>query len=179
MSYGPLTVKRLITVMLLEFLVIHSAGFMGNLAVSDAPKSRKITSMAGFAVFYLLMALGFVVQMKAWWPFLSFVLLLFSRMLGVLLGRAPDAERKRYVQSCWGFGVAAYLLTTFVTIVMPIPRLGITREVAALQDFGGVSGLWISDPHRPIAMGVLYFTSVGLWTLYAPLYLVRPKRRAA
>ncbi len=58
--------------------------------------------------------------------------------------------------------VGAYVFGVFATIVLPVPRLGITPEVVAGQGFTS-SGAWIEEPQRVIAFGVLYFTILGLF----------------
>ena len=49
-----------------------------------------------------------------------------------------------------------YLLLAFVCTLLPLPRLGIDGAARAAMDLPG-SGVWIDDPHRPLAMGAFYF----------------------
>ena len=49
-----------------------------------------------------------------------------------------------------------------VTLIAPLPELGVTREVvdAVYPDRG--SGEWEDKPHIAIAAGVLYFSMLGV-----------------
>jgi hypothetical protein len=56
--------------------------------------------------------------------------------------------------------VALYVLGVFVTVILPLPRLGITPEVVAQLGIPG-SGLWVERPHTVIAFGLLYFGALA------------------
>ena len=53
-----------------------------------------------------------------------------------------------------------YLLRAFATLVLPVPRLGITPAVIAAQQIHA-TGLWVEQPQRVLALGVVYFLLTG------------------
>jgi len=177
-AFGVNIVPYLMLTMLLEFIIIHSSAFMGNVAIGNASKPAKLKLMIGLGAFYTLFVAGFAAGFKTWWPLASFWGLMLNRMLGQLLGQAPDGEEKAFLQRGWAVSVMCYLLGVFVTTLAPIPRLGL---VGAFRDGLPGSGLWVSQPQRVVAFGFIYFTLVGLselaghrWLPAAPGGAVRP-----
>lgn len=148
-------------VMLLEFIIIHSSAFMGVTLFKPGPRKKKLLAMLGLGAFYTLFVGGFALAFHTAWPVVSFWLLTLNRMAGVILGTAPTGEARAYVQRSWAAGAVFYLMGAFVTTLLPIPRLGLHGAAMANQELMG-SGLWVSEPHRVIAFGFLYFTAVGL-----------------
>ena len=84
-----------------------------------------------------------------------------DRMLGVVVSPAGDLKEANVVMLGWALTVVAYLGCCFLTVLAPMPRLGITPEVVQRQAFTG-GGLWIDQPHTAIAFGFCYFLVVGL-----------------
>jgi len=65
----------------------------------------------------------------------------------------------------WAVSVAAYVLGAIITVVLPLPALGMTREfIASMQLTGG--GEWNTRPQTVLAFGLLYF-SIQAWAKYA------------
>lgn len=160
-SVQPGLAKTLVLVMLLEFIVVHSAGFMGVAMAGGLPAPKRVLATLGLGGFYTLFVGGFALAFRTAWPLWSFWGLTANRMLGGLFLRGdPDAHRE-YVARSWAGGALFYLLFAFVTTLAPIPRLGLTPgEVASLRLEGG--GLWIDEPWRPIAFGTFYFAAIAL-----------------
>ena len=52
--------------------------------------------------------------------------------------------------------MVAYLGGAFLTTLAPVPRLGMTAEVQPRFGLDG-GGLWIDEPNRVVAFGVVYF----------------------
>lgn len=146
----------LLLTMLLEFIIVHSSAFMGTVALANTDRRVKARRIFGFGVFYSLFAAGFALAFGTWWPFVAFWSLTANRLLGVLLHRAPEGEEQLYVRLSWAAGAVFYLLGVFITTLFPIPRFGITPAVVAAEALPG-SGLWIDQPHRVIAFGVIYY----------------------
>jgi hypothetical protein len=44
----------------------------------------------------------------------------------------------------------------FVTLLLPLPRLGLTPDIVASAGLVG-SGYWIENPHSVVAFGLIYF----------------------
>lgn len=93
---------------------------------------------------------------------MSFWGLTLNRLLGVLLGQAPEGEQVLFMRRTWAASVLFYLLGAFATTLLPIPRLGVTPEVMSHFDRMGTGGLWIDQPWRVLAFGFLYFSAVAV-----------------
>jgi hypothetical protein len=165
-ALGEKTISYLMLVMLLEFINVHAAGFMGNTIISDSNRGKKAMTIIGLGVFYTLFVGGFALAFKQWWPIWAFWGLIFNRLLGVLLGKAPTGQEKSMIQTSWAIGVFCYVMLVFATVMLPVPALGVTSEVIARQGFD-MRGLWIDEPYRMMAFGFSYFAVIGLSELYS------------
>ncbi|HYK10967.1 MAG TPA: hypothetical protein VEV39_09215 [Gemmatimonadales bacterium] len=172
-TFGTHTVKFLLLVMLMEFIVVHSSTFMGNVVISKANRGTRAAVLVGFGFFYSLFAGAFALAFKTWWPITMFWGQTLNRLLGVLFGQVPDDEQKAFIQRSWVASVLFYLLGAFVTIILPIPRLGVTAAVVAAQQIHA-TGLWPEQPQRVLAFGVLYFVLTGLSDLKGHSWAPRP-----
>ena len=159
-SQRPETIQHLLLVMLLEFIIIHSAAFMGRVAISPAPREAKVKGLLALAGFYSLFAAGFSLAFKSAWPLLSFWGLMANRLASVIVGQAPEGEERVLLERGWGVCALAYLVFTFATVLLPVPRFGITPAIVAAQGIPG-GGLWVDQPWRVLALGFCYFTVVG------------------
>jgi hypothetical protein len=165
-TFGETMVSHLVLVMLLEFLVVHSAGFMGVIIYGDGSRTTKLAMIGGLTFVYLLFAAAFGFSFGTWWPVQALVLLTLNRCTPLFLGPLPKEDQMDGVAVGWAVGVVCYLFGCFATVIPPVPALGITPEVVAAQGFTS-EGLWIDEPWRPIAFGVIYFGLQGLWELTA------------
>ena len=167
LTFSPKAVSYFLLVMLMEFIIVHSAGFMGSV-VFNKPLSThiKIKMLLGLGAFYGLFAAGFALGFRAWWPLWTILLLTLNRILIVLIGPMPDGRERIFIQKGWAAATVFYLLFVFVTLFLPIPALGVTDEVIRLQEFTS-SGAWIDEPYRVLAFGFLYFLATGLSELYS------------
>ncbi|HVP70817.1 MAG TPA: hypothetical protein VMS45_05780, partial [Gemmatimonadaceae bacterium] len=68
---------------------------------------------------------------------------------------------KLLIQRTWAATAVFYLLFCALTIVLPIPHLGLTREAILSLHLPG-RGAWITDTQRAMACGFFYFTAVAL-----------------
>jgi hypothetical protein len=168
----PGVFPTLTLIMLLEFIIIHSSGFMGSVIVSTAQPRAKVTGMLLLGGFYTLFIAAFSISFHTGWPLVSFWALMVNRLSGVLLKQAPDGEERAFLQRSWAVTTLFYLLGAFVTMLPWLPRLGLTRQVAATIHMpSSVSGAWVSEPHRLVAFGFVYFTAVGVSELYHHAWL--------
>jgi hypothetical protein len=172
MAFYPLMVRRLTILTLLEFVVVHSAGFCGVVALSSLPAPRKVLALVGLGSIYMLFAWGFALSADSNWPLVAFFGLMLNRLLGVLVGATPSAARVRYLGACWVGGAAFYLFGIFASVLLPVPALGITPDVVAAQHFDG-GGIFPEQPYRAIAFGALYFTLIGVFEIVAARVALR------
>lgn len=164
-AFAERTVAKLVLVVLMEFLIIHSSGFMGYVLFGEAGKWRKAVQTIGLALFYTLFVAAFTFSFGQWWPLWAFWGMTLNRLLGILLGQAPTGQEKALVQKSWVVGALMYFFFVFFTVVVPLPTLGITPDVVARQGFT-MKGLWVEDPQTALALGFLYYTSVGVSEMF-------------
>ena len=156
-------VKTLMLVMLMEFLCVHSGGFLGvTVLADDVTRMKKTLAIAGLGCFYLMFAAAFSLAFHAWWPVFTFVWLLGSRFALVWLSPVPRESETGRQMTLWAISVAAYLAAVFLGVILPIPHLGITPEVISTLGLEG-GGLWIEKPQTVIASGAFYF-AVMAWS---------------
>lgn len=150
--------------MLLEFVVVHSAAFLGIVAFSEKTEEARVRETLGLALLYTLFVGGFAVAAESWWPLLSFWGLVANRLLGILLGAVPSGAERLYAMRSWAAGAMFMLGGLFATLVLPLPEFGVRPEM--LGAIGSNStGVWVAQPHRVLAFAVLYFAAVGVSTL--------------
>ena len=156
-------VKTLMLVMLMEFLVVHSGGFLGVTVLSDGfTRVQKSLAILGFGCFYLLFAVAFSLAFHAWWPVFTFLWLLGSRFALVWLSPLPREDEVGRQMALWALSVAAYLAAVFAGVLLPLPSLGLGAEVMPRLGLEG-GGLWIEKPWTVLASGLFYF-SVMAWS---------------
>jgi hypothetical protein len=171
LTFGPKAVSYFMLVMLLEFLIVHSAGFMGSV-VFNKPLARriKVRTLVGLGAFYALFAAGFAAGFQAWWPLWTIAVLTLNRILIVLLGYVPEGRERAVIRKGWVVATLFYVLFAFATTLLPVPAFGITDAVVHLQAFTS-SGLGIDEPQRVLAFGFLYFIGTGLSELFSHQWL--------
>lgn len=163
MRFSDTAVQTLMLVMLLEFLVVHSGGFLGATVLADGvSRAKKSLAILGFGCFYLLFAGAFSLAFKAWWPLFTFAWLLASRFAVVWLSPLPKLEEQQRQMSLWALSVAAYLAAVFAGVLVPFPQLGITGEVLQQLGLEG-GGLWNDKPQTLMASGMIYF-AIMAWS---------------
>jgi hypothetical protein len=164
-------VKTLMLVMLMEFLCVHSGGFLGVTVLSDGfTRLQKSFAILGLGCFYLMFATAFSLAFHAWWPVWTFVWLLGSRFALVWLSPVPRENEVGRQMSLWALSVAAYLAGVFLGVLLPIPELGITAQVMPALGLEG-GGLWVEQPQTVIASGTFYFAVMAWskWKWGAPI----------
>ena len=155
--------------MLVEFILVHATGFLGSMAMVNADDTgRRLKPILLFACFYLLFIAAWSWSFQAWWPLLAFAWLVAGKLV---LAWQPlaDADKAERLRSEWGISVLAYLGGVFITMLLPLPRLGLSGTVVAAADLPG-SGEWVDKPHTVVAFGLLYFGVLAIsklrgWTL--------------
>lgn len=158
-------IGEFLLLVLLEFIVLHSAAFMGQVAWSTPSRASRGLRTVGLGAFYTMFVAAFAMAFGQWWPLLAFWALTGNRLLGAVLGRVPKGLEKEQIRREWGVGVVLYLFAVGVTTVLPVPRFGITPAIVADLALPG-SGLWIEQPHRVIAAGTLYYLTRALVDLH-------------
>ena len=161
-ALGDDMVASMFQVMLVEFIIIHSAGFMGNVIYSKYPQSKKLLYLLGFGAFYFVFIGAFALGFHSWWPVIAFGGLLLNRMLSVITGQAETGKEQELVKQMWGVNVVCYLVSVFAAILIPFPELGVSPNDLSHLD---MSGDFVDQPHKMMAWGFMYFMLVGWYEL--------------
>ena len=163
-AFGAAGVRNAMLVMLVEFILMHAAAALGGIVFKeDVTRAQRLRAIAATSVIYLLFVSVFAMVFKAWWPFVAFGWLLIGKFMLAFDPARTSAQRRAKMVERWAITAAAYVIGVFITVVLPLPRLGISAEVVPQLGLSG-RGLWVEQPHTVIAFGVLYF---GLLAWYS------------
>ena len=155
-TLGPAAVKTLVLVVLMEFFVIHSTGFMLATAFNDQlPRLKRSLAVLGFAAFYAVFVVFISVAFEAWWPLLALAWLVAAKLSLVWFAPLDRGSEQQRQMSLLAVSTAAYLFAVILTAALPMPRLGITGVGSDYGLSGG--GSWSEKPHTAIAAGFVYF----------------------
>jgi hypothetical protein len=175
---GAEYVSLFVGLMVAEFIVIHSSVFLGHVLLGGADRFGKAKAIVLIGLFYSLFFLGISLAVGAWYYLFAFWLLIANRLLGLWLGQVPTGEERALMQRGWAVTTLTYLLGVFATLFLPLPELGLTSSVVSSYGLPG-EGVWVDEPHRAIAFGLLYYAVVGWSELYGHRSItgVRPSGR--
>jgi hypothetical protein len=99
-----------------------------------------------------------------------FAWLIGSKLWALVTGTVEPEAQRSYVMAVWIASTMAYLLGCFFTAIVPLPRLGVSGPASRYGVDPSATGLWLEQPHRVLAFGVLYFFIVGCTRVaFAPL----------
>lgn len=152
-------------IMLLEFIIIHSAGFMGFAIISGKTIFQKISRVIGLGLFYSLFVWAFCASTGETWPMAAFWILLLNRILGGIFEKESETTFQTVVMVRWGWSVFCYLISIAFSAMMPIPRFGWSDEIVQQLGSGG-KGLWLEQPHTLLAAGFFYFLLISIFEMY-------------
>ncbi|MBI1320427.1 MAG: hypothetical protein GC168_15990 [Candidatus Hydrogenedens sp.] len=175
-TFGERTVHKLVFLMLLEFLVVHSTGFFAAISSQSEKKRSRAFMFTLLLGFYILFSAAFSAMYGGPWPLIAFLLLALPRIPGIVL-HPPDEDTQFVMMANWAGMTCLYLGSIFVTLIYEVPALGVTPDVIAAQNFS-VGGEWTDQPYRVMACGALYFTGLALLNLLMSLPGLWQARRA-
>lgn len=160
-TFGQDAVKTVVLMMLMEFLIVHGTGFFTGIAfMEQMSRFKRLGMMGGLLLFYALFIAAFAISFKAWWPVWVFAWLVASKALWIFIApRDREAEMERQMKA-WAFSTAAYLAAVFVTLMLPMPELGITASIRPELGLSG-SGEWIDHPHIAVAAMAFYYFAIA------------------
>ncbi len=156
--------------MLLEFVVVHSAGFMGAAALGGGTRRKRVLSIVGLGAFYTLFVGGFALAFQTWWPLGAFWALTLNRSLSILFDPTPGPAQRMHIRKSWAAITMSYLAAVFFTTLVPMPELGIDGAVVADAGLSG-GGLWVDHPERVVAAGFLHFSLCGVSAFFGHRWL--------
>lgn len=163
---GGRWVRLGVGVMVLEFVLVHSGGVLHHLMGEKAGWSR-LRQGLGLAALYTLFGVGIAYGFKSWWLLGSYGLVMSGRLWALAAGTWTPMDQaisqRRMVAS-----VVLYVGLLFATLVLPVPRGGLTEALVSSVRTGGGGGAWVDHPEKALAMGTAYFLLLGLIELRPP-----------
>jgi hypothetical protein len=158
--------------MLLEFIVVHSAGFVGYAATRHRLRIVNLAWGMGISAGYALLV-GLIANATGeMWIQWSFMALTANRLATLVLPGVPDGRKAARLGLRWGVSAGLCVLWVMVTTFLPIPALGITS--GALGPLPGEGGLWVEEPHRVLVAAAGYFFTQAYLDLRPPAWLANP-----
>lgn len=149
--------------LMLEFFVIHSSSFMSVLMYDpESPARKRALQVAGLGAGYLLFISAFAWGFNAWWMLWAFAWLCFSKIQAIWRGTEPTEKDRFVAMASWALSVAVYLGCVGVTVILDVPRLGVTDGIRDAAGFDANGGAWEAEPHRALAGAVMYFAIMRL-----------------
>ena len=114
LAFGVGAVKTVVLMMLMEFLLVHGAGFFTVVAfMDDMAKPMRLLAMAGLLLFYALFVGVFAWLFHAWWPVWVFLWLAIAKAAWIFSAPRDRAGEMNRQMTAWAFSVAAYLAAVF------------------------------------------------------------------
>ncbi len=163
-AIGENMVSYFSVIMMLEFLTIHSAAFMGWALIGGKNAFNKTVIVLGLGAFYSIFVYIFSPPGE-WWPLGAFWLLVLHRLATGLFGKQSDQNKRKHMTVAWGWSVFWYVISVVFAVMLPLPAFGWTADTVATLTATGPM-LWFEDPQSLFAAGWLYFTAVGLFEFF-------------
>lgn len=152
-----------VSILVMEFVIIHSGAVMGGM-VGSPSTVVSVLSLAGLIAFYSLFAAAIAYGMKSPGLFRSFLLIMLGRVVTIVWATSSEASGYLLTQSL--VSVVLYLFVVVLS-VLPLPAFGLANPKYARQlRRDGGSGLWVNQPHRAIGAATIYFLLLGLAQMY-------------
>lgn len=176
--FGTHLIGFFVFVAITEIVVVHSAGFLGAVAYSDKPRATRAWHTLGISASYSVTLAAFCIAFESWLPLLGFWFQMVNRLLGVLLGQAPDGEERELVRMGWITNSIFCVVALFVAFVPGLPWLGVRPGMLGRID--GIGGDdWLEEPHRALFFSAVYFSLAAIAGLFSHEVPGRKKERGA
>jgi len=146
-------------VFILEFVLLHAGVLLGTIGASTDGMGGKLATMAGLTLFYGLFAGALSLAFKSRMLLESFLWMIGGRFAALAIGVSQDETN--LITSHAVVGSVLYFGLVLASVFLPIPRWGLTREVALATRTPGATGTWADEPHRAIGAAPSYFCLLG------------------
>ena len=156
-AWPPVALRYLFSLLLMEGVIINSAGFMSYVLIGGSTRSYRALSVLGIGAGFGLVAWRFGEP----WLLIAFIMMTVNRMLGVLIGQSPSEGEKEFVVASWLTALLLYAATVFLTFAWGAPQLGAHPGQAVMEGLSRDSR-WTAEPSGFLSCGYFYFTLLGL-----------------
>ncbi len=175
-SYGDSMVKDLRFLIMVEVLLLAVlfflylfGSFVGNDVASGADWAKMLFLLISLGWAVLILGCYLVDYPKTWLIFLIWFLF-FSKFVAMLGLWQMDMNRFAITGRLTVKFILYFSILSFVSCT-PFPVLGIDEMVISAQSG---TGLFISEPHKGLALGFLYYLSAALFEVF--LSIKKPER---
>lgn len=164
-------VNRGVGIFVMEFILTHAGVFLATLAVELQSSRLRWGAVLGLAFFYGLFALAIAVGFKSRTLFYSFLWLIGGRAVALTIGISERTADLLHFHA--STSAVLYFGMVILSVFLPWPQFGISRELAQDIRMPGSSGIWVDQPHRAIGAATVYFLLLGVvelaWLSWADL----------
>ena len=158
-----LWVRYAVGLMALEFIILHSGGFMGAMAASTESLKKRAQAFFGLFMLYSLFAYGFAKMVDSFQILYVYGFIMLGRFITIMIA---SGEGKSQILNRSAFGTMVYMTAVFGTLFIPVPELGVTHDVLEQVYPDRRGGEWEQNPEIAIAAGIFYFSVLALYELY-------------
>jgi hypothetical protein len=151
-------VRAAAVLVLLEFILLHSAAFMSVGPLICSRLWQRLGWFMGFGIVYGGVFIAIARWSQGKYVFWMLFAVFISRLMTLVFLRDKRGTIMMLQRSAVGMIV---LLLTAIVVFLPLPPLGLTEEIR-FAAFGVADDLLSEYPHRTIAWGVLYFLLMAL-----------------
>ena len=163
---GPERARLATRLMLLEFIVVHSAVFVGYLATRHHLRIVNAAMGLGVSAAYALFVWVIVSVTGEMWMFWSFAALTANRLMTLVVPGVPDSRRAAQLGTRWVLSTILYIVWIGFTTIVPIPAMGLDSSTVGFLPTE--SGLWVKEPQRVVVAAAGYFFSQAYLDLRPP-----------
>jgi hypothetical protein len=157
-ALGEGMVVSLSLVMIMEFFVIHSAGFMAGIIYGSSEPESKIKALLGLGSLYFFFVVGIAMGFQTWWPVFAFWGMMGNRMMSIFTDGSEREKKRALITKMWGNNIWCYLLSFFAAVLIPLPSFGVSGSAFSHLD---MTGDFVDEPHRMMAWGFFYYVMVA------------------
>jgi len=161
---GIVWVEYAIGLALMEFVIAHSGLFFAGRALDARSNAKRVFEYLAVILLYSVIAIMFSIFTSG----MQLLMIFFSVMVGrvITIFYASSVQERVLFKMRGIIGAVLFFSLLIFTTAASIPRFGITPAISKSIDWGNATGIWISQPQRPIAMLAFYFLILGLLEIY-------------
>jgi hypothetical protein len=177
MAFGAETVKCVVMMMLMEFLLLNATGFFTAIPfMIDLNRGMRAVLLFVLCAVFFVMIGAFASQFHAIWPYFAFGWLAAGKLAWVVRNRRVTSNEQTWLTGSWAISLVAYLGSAGISVTQRLPTLGIVPAIVPSLQLSG-PGDWFASPHKAVASAVFYFAAVAIFKwMYVAIRKNQPGR---